>query len=76
MYVIHLYSLLGSVHAVVYVPAGSPAVGQPMEASRMLGQSMRSFGPAPVEDEIVAAVAACFEQMRSEGIDVAAVLDV
>lgn len=75
MFVIHAYSILGTIHVAMYVPAGAPGVGQPMEESRLLARSTAPFGAQGVAGGILDGVEACFEQMQREGRDVGAVLD-
>lgn len=75
MIVIHAYTVLGVIHVAAYVPAGTPAVGQPLQEDRLLARSERLPWPQGTAAALLDCVEEVLETMHREGRDVAAVLD-
>lgn len=75
MIVIHVYSVLGVTHVDAYVPAGTPAVGEPMPADRQLGRSETLPDARGMGSAVLDGVEQILEQMQREGRDLEAVVD-
>lgn len=75
MIVIHAYTVLGVAHVAAYVPAGTPAVGQPLREDRLLARSERLLDAQGTAHLLLDCVEELFETMQREGRDLDAVLD-
>lgn len=75
MIVIHAYTVLGVAHVSAYVPAGTPAVGQPLLEDRLLGTATRLLDAQGTAHHLLDCVEEILERMQREGRDLDAVID-